>query len=192
MTREADEQSEDERTHPGPSRQTPRANVYGNQSTLPDMGRLNLNGEVLAGTTRRRERNRKWDRNVDSSDEEDKVHPSRARARQGEEKSSIPVMEEQLARYRHMEGEAEIAGDIQAQEDAKKTIRHFERALKDAKAERDAQREQARVFRSISESSGIDISGTELMNRRESIIDRLYSTTERNTAARARSRPSIW
>jgi hypothetical protein len=147
MTKEADEQSEDDL--PGPSRHS-HANVYARESGLPDMGRLNLNGDQ----PRRRERNRKWDRNEVESDEEEAGHPSRAR-RQTQGKSSIPVMEEQLARYREMEFQAELDEDESAQRHARKTAQHFERALRDAKAERDAKRENEKVFKPISKSADI-------------------------------------
>jgi len=143
MTKEADEQSEDDA--PGPSRHA-HANAYARESTLPDMTRLTLD----ATQPRRRVRDRKWDRNDVESDEEDEGHPSRAR-RQTQGKPSIPVMEEQLARFREMEFQAELAGDEVGQRHARKTAQHFERALRDAKAERDAEREQARVLRNLSE-----------------------------------------
>lgn len=142
MTKEADEQSEDDA--PGPSRHA-YANAYARESTLPDMTRLTLDA-----TQPRRVRNRKWDRNDGESDEEDEGHPSRLR-RQTHGKPSIPVMEEQLARFREMEFQAELAGDEVGQRHARKTAQHFERALRDAKAERDAEREQARVLRNLSE-----------------------------------------
>jgi hypothetical protein len=145
MTKEADEQSDDDA--PGPSRHA-HANAYARESTLPDMTRLNLNG----AQPRRRERDRKWDRNDVESDEEDEGHPSRAR-RKTQGRSSIPVMEEQLARFREMEFQAELDGNESAQLHARKTAQHFERALRDAKAERDAQREKEKVFKPISKST---------------------------------------
>jgi hypothetical protein len=147
MTKEADEQSEDDA--PGPSRHS-HANAYARESTLPDMTRLNLNG----AQPRRRVRDRKWDRNEVDSDEEEEGHPSRAR-RQTQGKPSIPVMEEQLARFREMEFQAELDGNESAQRHARKTAQHFERALRDAKAERDAQREKEKVFKPISKFAGM-------------------------------------
>jgi hypothetical protein len=147
MTKEADEQSEDDL--PGPSRHA-HANVYARESTLPDMTRLNLNG--IQPT--RRERTRRWDRNDLESDEEEEVHPSRAR-RQTQGTPSIPVMEEQLARFREMEFQAELDGNESAQRHARKTAHHFERALRDAKAERDAKREKEKVFKPISKFAGM-------------------------------------
>jgi len=152
MTKEADEQSEDDAA--GPS-QHAHANAHARESTtLPNMTRLNLNG----AQPRRRVRDRKWDRNDVESDEEEEGHPSRAR-RQTQGTPSIPVMEEQLARFREMEFQAELAGDDVAQRDARKTAQHFERALRDAKAERDAERERARVLRNLSEFKWIAIPG---------------------------------
>jgi len=147
MTKEADEQSEDDA--PGPSRHS-HGNVYARDSTLPDMGRLDLNGTQ----PRRRERTRRWDRHDVESDQEEEGHPSRAR-RQTQGQTSIPVMEEQLARFREMEFQAELAGDESAQRHARKTAQHFERALRDAKAEREAKRENEKVFKPISKSADI-------------------------------------
>jgi hypothetical protein len=147
MTKEADEQSEDDA--PGPSRHS-HANAYARESTLPDMTRLNLNGNQPT----RRERTRRWDRNEVDSDEEEEGHPSRVR-RQTQGIPSIPVMEEQLARFREMELQAELDGNESAQRHARKTAQHFERALRDARAERDAKREKEKVFKPISESTDI-------------------------------------
>lgn len=139
MTKEADEQSDDEPI-PGPSRQN-----QGREITMPDMGRLTIHGGILGAQPRRRERNRKWDRNVDSDGEEEVGHPSRAR-RHVQGGNSIPMMEDQLARFREIEFQAELNGDEVAQRAARKTAQHFERALRDAKAERDAKRQQERVI----------------------------------------------
>jgi len=144
MTREADEQSEDDDRHAGPSRQIGYSDGHGRQDIVPDMGRLTLGGETLAGQSRRRERNRRWDRDM-GSDEEEIGHPSRARAKNKQKEPTIPVMEEQLALYRKLEGEAEIAGDERAQRDARKTAQHFERALRAKRAEQDAERERAKL-----------------------------------------------
>jgi len=165
VTREADEQSQfdddDPIPIPGPSRhqllpsyeQSRPTRSSSRSSDIQYLGttmdrvstRTNQNGQPLAGQPRRRERNRKWESGVyditELSDEEG--NQGRAR-RQTPKDPTVPLMEEQLALYKHKEFEAEQAGDLGAQHEANRTVLHFERAIKAARAEQEAKKQQAK------------------------------------------------
>jgi hypothetical protein len=169
ITREADEQSEfeyvgeddDPISMPGPSRhhrereKSRHTRSPSRSSDIEYLGtaprkvsisrtRTNQDGEPLAGQTRRRERNRRWEAGVyditELSDEEGK---GRAR-RQTPKDHTIPLMEEQLALWKHKEFVAQEGGDMGAQREACRTVLSFERAIKAARAEQEAKKQQSK------------------------------------------------
>jgi hypothetical protein len=181
ITREADEQSEfeyvgeddDPISVPGPSRQhrgqSGHTRSSSRSSDIQYLGtamrkvsisrtRTNQGGEPLAGQPRRRERNRKWESGVyditESSDEEGRGNQNQGRARRQTPKDrTIPLMEEQLALWKHKEFVAQEAGDMEAQHEANRTVLHFERAIKAARAEQEAKKQQSKpVLSTLSKS----------------------------------------
>ena len=181
VTREADEQSQFDDDDPiaisGPSRhqrlpsydQSRPTRSSSRSSDIQYLGtamdrastRTNQDGQPLAGQPRRRERNRKWESGVyditELSDEESNGNQGRAR-RQTPKDPTIPLMEEQLALWKHKEFEAEQAGDLDAQHEANRTVLHFERAIKAARAEQEAKKQQAKP--AYSTLGKLDVIGT--------------------------------